>query len=229
MLNRRDLLLSGSMMMAAAGAFALTPRTHLKLLGDREIADLVPTKVGDWHDMPSNAFVLPKTEGGLAERLYSQTISRLYGSPTNIPIMLVVAYGDLQSDLLQLHRPESCYTAVGFQISSSSVAAVNLGPGAALPVRELTATSDSRIEPIVYWTRIGDALPTDGSQQRSMKLQQSFAGIIPDGILVRISTVAESTPEVFAALREFARELMLAIPAANRPVLIGRPLARLMG
>lgn len=226
--TRRDLLIGGGMLAAAAGAAAMTPRERLVLLGDRKIEDIVPKKIGSWTHVPSNAFVLPKTPGSLADRLYSQTVSRLYQSPTAVPVMLVIAYGNLQSDLLQLHRPEACYTSVGFTISRSAVADVALGPKAALRVRELVASSDSRIEPIVYWTRIGDDLPTDGSEQRWSKLRQQMNGLIPDGVLVRVSTVGEPTSAVFDGLREFSAEMVRAIAIRDRAALVGRPLAGAM-
>lgn len=228
MVTRRDVILSGGMAIAAAGAFALTPRRELNLLGDKQLEKLVPLNIGSWTQQPSSAFVLPKTEGSLSDKLYNQLLTRLYQSDTMIPVMLVMAYGATQSDQLQLHRPEVCYTAVGFQIIASAAANVVLAPGADLPVRELAARSDSRIEPILYWTRIGDDLPTDGRQQRSTKLAQSMRGYIPDGILVRISTVAEPSREVYDQLGEFARSLLLSIAPANRQALIGRPLAEIM-
>jgi len=142
--------------------------------------------------------------------------------------MLVIAYGAVQNDLLQLHRPETCYSAVGFTISISNVAKLDLGNTARLPLRELTATSDTRVEPIIYWTRIGDDLPTDGREQRVVKLRQQMRGYLSDGVLVRMSTVADPTPEVFAELGLFARTMMEAIKPKDRPALIGRPLASQM-
>ena len=184
----------------------------------------MPKRFGDWETVPSAQFVLPKNPGSLSDRLYNQTLTRLYQSPTGIPVMLVMAYGQTQNDLLQLHRPEVCYAAVGFQISGSAVADVVLPGGASLPVRELVASNDTRVEPIVYWTRIGDTLPTTGNEQRVAKLKQQLAGIIPDGILVRISTVSDAGPEVFAALRQFAATLVTAVAPADRAVLIGNTL-----
>jgi EpsI family protein len=139
--------------------------------------------------------------------------------------MLVVAYGAVQNDSLQLHRPETCYAAVGFTISASEVAKVSLSDTAKLPVRELTASSDTRVEPIVYWTRIGDDLPTDGREQRSVKLRQQMRGYLADGVLVRLSTVAEPTPAVFAQLGQFANTMVHAMQPKDRAALIGRPLA----
>ena len=226
MIARRDLVFGGMLAAAAAAATALTPRRHVVLLAaNRKLDSIVPARIGSWAVVPSDAFVLPKTPGSLADRLYSQTVTRLYQSPDNIPVMLVMAYGSIQNDLLQLHRPETCYAAVGFQISGSQSVGLPLGGAAKLPLRELTATNDTRVEPIAYWTRIGDDLPIDGRQQRLMKLDQQFAGIIPDGILVRLSTVGESTPEIFVKLQEFARAMVLAVAPGDRAVLIGKTLA----
>jgi EpsI family protein len=224
-MNRRDLILGGALMAAAAGAAALQPRKRLVLLGDRKLENVIPQQIGSWKNFPSSAFVMPKSPGSLADRLYSQTVSRLYRSETHLPMMLVIAYGAVQNDLLQLHRPEACYAAVGYTISASRKTTINLGGSAALPVRELTAQTDSRMEQICYWTRIGDDLPTDGSEQRRVKLQQQMRGYLSDGILVRVSTAAEQSPEVFQQLEAFAQALVSAMRPADRQILIGRPLA----
>ena len=221
MIDRRELLLGGAMLVGAAGALALTPRRRIEYLGRSKLDAIVPRTVGPWTEQPSEAFVLPKTPNSLSAQLYSDQIARLYVAPNNVPVMVVMAYGNLQSDQLQLHRPEICYAAVGFQISASSRNDLLLGGAAVLPVRELVATSDARIEPICYWTRIGDALPTSGNEQRWVKLQQEIDGVIPDGILVRLSTVATPSPEVFAALRDFGTALVRSVAAVNRPVLVG--------
>lgn len=225
-MNRRDLLLGGGLLAAAGGAAALTPRKRLVLLGDRKLEAVVPQKIGAWHAVPSEAFVLPKSPGSLADRLYSQTLTRLYVSETRLPVAMVIAYGAVQNDLLQLHRPETCYAAVGYAISTSQVGAVRLGPATTLPVRELTAQNDTRFEQICYWTRIGDDLPTDGSQQRWVKLRQQMRGYLSDGVLVRLSVAAQTAPEIFAEMTDFARALVLAMKPADRDVLIGRLLAR---
>lgn len=224
-LSRRDLVFGGGLLAAAAGAAALTPRRHVVLLPPgRQLEALVPSRIANWQSVPSELFVLPKSENSLSDRLYNQTLTRLYEAPDALPVMLVMAYGNVQNDLLQLHRPEVCYAAVGFQISGSATARVPLSPAVGLPVRELIATAESRVEPIVYWTRIGDALPTTGGEQRWSKLQQQFDGIIPDGILVRMSTVAEPTPQTFAELRRFAAAMVAAVAPADRAVLIGTTL-----
>ncbi len=225
MIDRRDVLLGGGMLFAAAGAAALTPRRHVEFLHGRKLDALIPQRIGAWQATPSDAFVLPKTPGSLADRLYSDTISRLYVAADALPVMMVLAYGNLQSDLLQLHRPEVCYAAVGFQISNSTRLDLPIAPHLVVPARELTATSDNRVEPITYWTRIGDYLPTNRREQRTMRLREQLAGIVPDGILVRLSTVAEPTPATFAALAAFGRSFVLAVKPADRGVLVGPTIA----
>ncbi len=225
MIDRRDLLLGGGMLVAAAGAAALTPRRHVELLHGRKLENVIPTRIGAWQTTPSQAFILPKTPGSLADRLYSDTVSRLYVADGALPVMMVLAYGNLQSDLLQLHRPEVCYAAVGFQISNSTRLDLPVAEHIAVPARELTATTDNRVEPITYWTRIGDFLPTTRREQREMRLREQFDGIVPDGILVRLSTVAEPTPATFAALAAFGRAFILAVRPADRSILVGPTLA----
>lgn len=224
-MNRRDVLLGGALLTAAGAAAALTPRQRLVLLGDQTLDDIIPDRIGSWSHVQSAGFVLPKSPGSLADRLYSQTLTRLYASPDRPPVMLVIAYGAVQNDLLQLHRPEVCYSAVGFTISDSQRATVPLGGGAVLPVRELIASTESRIEEICYWTRIGDDLPTDGREQRWVKLRQQMRGYLADGILVRMSTLGGVDERLFPELRRFAADMIEAVKPADRPVLIGRPLA----
>ena len=225
MISRRDILLGGGLVLSAGTAAALTPRNHVVLLPPgRSLESIVPKQIGGWHAVPSDLFVLPKDPGSLSDRLYNQTVTRLYQAPDAIPVMLVMAYGATQNDLLQLHRPEVCYAAVGFQISQSAISAVPLPGGATLPVRELTATAEARVEQILYWTRIGDQLPTTGRDQRVVKFEMQVAGIVPDGILVRTSTVAEPGPATFAALQSFAAAMVGAVAPADRAVLIGTTL-----
>lgn len=223
--SRRDLLLAAPLFAAAAGAYALTPRNRMNLLGSAKLDDIVPLAFNGWSVSPSNAFVLPKPrEGSLADVLYDQQLNRLYTGEDRLPVMLVIAYGSTQSDLLQLHRPETCYRAIGFEVTGSRPVNVRIG-AAEVPMRELTATSNDRIEPILYWTRLGDRLPTSNNEQRLMKLRTEMEGYIADGVLVRMSTVAEPSADVFDGLQQFARSLVLAIRPDARAALVGRPAA----
>lgn len=228
MINRRDLLIGGTLLAGAGAAAALTPRQRLNLLGDAKLETAIPTRFAGWKELTSTALVLPKpSPGSLADRLYDQTVSRVYESDSDVPVMMVVAYGSTQSDQLQLHRPEVCYTAVGFEISDSRRIDIPVG-AAKIPARALLASTQDRREPILYWTRIGDSLPTSGGEQRQMKLEHELRGLIADGVLVRLSTVVPDGVDAIAGLERFARALIAAVPPAVRPALVGRPVNNLL-
>lgn len=225
-ISRRDVLMGGALVAGAAGAAALVPRDRLVLMPKgHELEAIVPKTLGGWRYVPTPGIVMPRTEGTLSAKLYGDVLSRVYVSETQLPVIMVMAYGPIQNDLLQLHRPEVCYTAVGFDVSGTTPALLPLRPGVELPVRELVARSEQRTETITYWTRIGDDLPTNGTEQRVAKLKQQWAGYISDGILVRLSCAVPPEPGVRDQLAAFARELLQAVPAVDRPALLGRPLA----
>lgn len=226
MLRRRDIVVGVPLIAAAAGATALVPRNQLNLRGDRKIEDMVPLEFDGWHVTPSNAVILPKTDGdSLADTLYGEQVSRLYLGDDRMPVMLVIAYGETQSDSLQVHRPEVCYSAFGFEIQNSRRHDISVAENGAVPARQLVARGEQRVEPILYWTRIGDLLPASGTEQRLMKLRTEMQGYVADGVLVRLSTVGEPTDETFANLDRFATSMLRATNPAGLPALVGRPLA----
>lgn len=197
----------------------------MSLLGKQKLEALLPERFGDWYHVPSDAIVTPDSDDSLAAKLYSQSVGRLYQLSSGEGVMMLIAYGDTQSDQLQLHRPEVCYPAFGFNIVSSAPAAIKIGHGAVVPGRNLTASSSERTERISYWTRIGEALPQSGSEQRLAKLKIAFEGTVPDGVLVRISNVEGDDATAFSLNERFAADLIAAMSPASRPVLIGTRLA----
>lgn len=225
MINRRDLLIGGACLATAAGAEVLRPRKHVQLLGDRKLEDLIPRSFGPWKARDAQGIVTPESEDSLAARLYNQSVGRVYAGPGDNMIMLLIAYGNTQSDTLQLHRPEVCYPAFGFTVTENRPAWFHIGRGARIPGRNLVASSPGREERISYWTRIGEYLPTDNSEQREMKFRIALSGIIPDGVLVRISNILPEDEDGFGFNARFAADLLQAAPVAVRPALITTALA----
>jgi EpsI family protein len=220
MINRRDLIIGGACLTAIAGAEAVRPRTRLELLGDRKLEKLIPRSFGKWKVREAEGIVTPQSENSLAAQLYNQTVGRMYTGPDDSVVMLLIAYGNTQSDTLQLHRPEVCYPAFGFQVTESQPTRFDLGGGAFVPGRNLTALSPGREERISYWTRVGEYLPVSNGEQRQMRFQTALAGIIPDGVLVRISNMEMDDAEGFALNAQFAADLIHSVPAAVLPALI---------
>ena len=138
--------------------------------------------------------------------------------------MLLLAYGSSQSGMLQIHRPEICYPASGFALTRTEETTIPLGGGRSVPARRFTARSDTRVEHVLYWTRIGDMLPINWTAQRLAVMRSNLAGSIPDGLLVRLSTVANDIVQAEDMLQRFARAMLETIGPRERRMLIG-PLA----
>ncbi len=232
MIDRRGLLFMAGSALALGSAEWWKPRTALTLLGPNKLAAILPRAFGNWRIADGGELVVPRTPGSLSGSLYGEQVARNYvHQDGGARIMLLAAHGDSQSDLLQLHRPESCYPAVGFSISNHKVLDVPIGRGALLPSVEMTASAPGRIEDILYWTRLGEFLPTSAGEQRTDRLRTALKGFIADGVLVRISMLrpeAGLSPD-FRRLEEFSRALLSAVPTTQRAALIGTAYNRVLG
>ncbi len=96
----------------------------------------------------------------MSRALYSQLVTRVYSDGSGPPIMLLVAQSATQTGILQIHRPEICYTAGGYELSAIEPHMVKL-PSGEIPTLSMSATSNARTEQLIYWTRIGDHLPIE--------------------------------------------------------------------
>ena len=221
MIGRRDFIIGGACVAAAAGAEVLRPHKRVSLLADgQKLENAIPKAFGRWKIREGEGIVAPQSEDSLAAKLYNQSVSRMYEDPDGNIAMLLIAYGNTQSDTLQLHRPEVCYPAFGFEIVENNPVQIPLGHGAALPGRNLVASVPGRDERITYWTRVGEYLPVSNAEQREMRFRTSLAGIIPDGVLVRISNILPEDAAGFAQNASFAAEMIAAPAPAVRPALI---------
>lgn len=227
MADRREFMI-GALGAAAFGmAEYLKPRQTVRLFTGMKLEEAVPRNFGVWREIPGGTVVAPTTPDSLADRLYSDTVSRIY-RPVHgrgPGVMLLIAYGGEQSDLLQLHRPEACYPAVGFGIVERQMGDVQLAKGASIPSVFLSAVGNDRQEDIVYWTRLGESLPRTAGEQRSDRLKAAMQGTTGDGILVRASTIRFEGRPAWPYLSNFLGELTRSIPQKARPGFVGTRLA----
>jgi EpsI family protein len=218
--SRRDLLVGGASLAAAGVAYARMPRRPTMMIGKDQLEKIVPLRVGGWSYETTSGLVLPPPDQ-LARLLYDQQLTRSYSSPDQLPIMLLMAYGSSQGGMLQIHRPEICYPASGFRLSETRITDIPLPDGHRIPSRSFSASSDTRVEQVLYWTRIGDMIPTTWTSQRLAVIRSNLNGAIPDGLLVRLSTVANDPAQAQQALKSFAATMLSEMPAATRRMLIG--------
>ena len=184
---------------------------------------LVPEAFGDWSIDPTIVPV-PQTADVQAklDRIYNQTVSRTYVNSAGDYMMLTVAYGGDQSDALKAHRQEVCYTAQGFTIHDLHHDRVEV-QGASIPVTRMLAIREERSEPVTYWFTMGDRVVRGRVERLAMQLREGFAGRIPDGMLVRVSSISDDPARAYAAQQAFMAELLAAMPAGDRVRLAGAP------
>ena len=221
-LSRKFIVLLALMLAASIIAMLLRPTQKISEIGEKiNLETMIPKHFGEWNavENPSNQIVNPEQQQKL-DSLYTQILSRVYVNKTGSAIMLSIAYGEDQSDAKQLHYPEVCYPAQGFQIASNQLASLSTQFGN-IPVRRLHAEMGSRSEPITYWTTVGNRVVRSGKETKIEQLRYGFKGQIPDGLLFRVSSINYDTQAAYAIQQTFIQTLITSLPAENRLRLAG--------
>jgi EpsI family protein len=224
------LLACVAMLAAMALAVVMEPhnlmaRTHDAFNIDKHL----PTQFGDWKPVAGLNVIAPAPPDSLEREVYNQEASRGFVDPDGNVVMLVVAYGESQSDRLQLHHPEVCYTAQGFRVSRTTPFKLDYSPSAPpLKVTRLVAQREDRIEPISYWMRIGYDNSNSNWTRQMLKLGYGLRGWVPDGALFRVSTVGVPAEQGFKIQDRFIRDLLHAVDPATREFMVGDPKRALM-
>jgi EpsI family protein len=216
--NKRALFVGLLMVFAFASATYLKPTKKLAdTMPTVNLEMMIPSQFGEWHLDPVvlEQIISPERKVLLAE-LYAQTLSRAYLDKHGTRIMLSIAYGGNQSDGLQVHRPEICYTAQGFQVERDRLDMLSTAFGA-LPIKRLFATQGNRNEPITYWITVGDkAVALKGMQQKIAQLRYGLTGKVPDGMLVRVSSINADDKEAYRIQDNFVKEMLAAMSKEDR-------------
>lgn len=205
--TRRELLI-GSLFLTAAGITAARmPDKPINYLGDNKLDAIVPKTIGRWNFVTESGLVVP-TEDQTALTLYSQQLTRVYWDGRNPPIMLLIAAGTDQTGFLQVHRPEYCYSAAGYRLGQSERRPIAIGDGRRLVANKLLATRNGQSEWLLYWTRVGTQIPGSWAEQRLAIAVDNLKQIIPDAMLIRVSTIMLDGREAEAILGEFIQTMI---------------------
>jgi EpsI family protein len=229
-MNRRfaaSLVLGAAMAGASALTGALTPTVKLAAAQRQfSLERIIPASFAGWSIDASIVPVRPDPEHqAMIEKLYDQTLSRTYVNRQGQRVMLSIAYGGDQSKSLQLHLPEVCYVAQGFQMLDNSDGVLATGFGR-LPVKRLVARQGARNEPITYWITIGDKAVLSGIRQKMQRLAYGLTGKIPDGMLVRVSTIQASPDQAWRLQDRFVNQMLAVMPPRDRVRLLGAEASR---
>jgi len=223
-IDRRRALIAATAMVAASAAGALArPKTQVAEFGPKiSLPEIFPDHFPAWTVDTSIVPLQPSAQlQKVIEETYDQTLARTYRNTDGYRIMLSVAYGGRQVEGMNTHRPEVCYPAQGLSIRKSTWRdEIDLEPGR-LPIRRLVAGNGPRNEPISYWLVVGRHITDFGLPHKIATLKYGLTGRIPDGMLVRVSSIDDDDTRSFAQQDVFLRHLMAAVAPVHRKHLLG--------
>jgi EpsI family protein len=219
----RNFILLAFMLTASGLSVALRP-TH-KLAEQRpplQLEVLAPKAFGDWREEPQtySQVVDPQVQE-FVKTIYQQTLSRTYVNSKGQRIMLSLAYVENQSTSFGVHLPEVCYPSQGFQVSERATAEIKIA-GTSMPVERLVATMGGRVEPITYWVTVGDQVVAGSTQRKLAQMRFALHGDIPDGMLVRLSSIDNDRSAAYQAQARFADDFEAALPKDLHALLFGQ-------
>jgi EpsI family protein len=220
-MNTRYFLIGIVLILAAWGGVALTPTKHIADQGLKvDLETMIPKQFADWRvDETIMPLQVDPQRLALINKIYRQTLSRTYFNHKGERVMLSIAYGGDQSDSMQVHKPEVCYPAQGFQMDGLVVGTLNTGYSV-IPVKRMLATMGSRVEPITYWITIGDTVAMNSVKWKLAQMKYGLTGKVPDGMIFRVSSLGEQSG-AYPLQENFIRTLLKFVSSESRSRLIG--------
>lgn len=210
------------LLVAAAGAGATPSRRLAAELPPLDLDADIPRQFGNWTVDRLVVPVLPAPDvQEKLEALYNKLLTRTYIDDQGRRIMFVIAYGADQADRMSLaHLPEACYSSQGFEVGQAVpvTVPVNDRPFALV---QLHTRKGPRVEPVTYWTTVGDEVLVNEVARRWARAKYSLEGIIPDGMLVRVSSIDSDEAQAYQLQASFVGELYKALGASTRARLFG--------
>jgi EpsI family protein len=186
------------------------------------LEQMIPRQFGHWvMDERQSALVVNPQGEDLVSKLYQQVLSRTYlNVRQGQAIMLSIAYGENQSHSNDLHVPDVCYAAGGFQIDQAMRGELTIRQGT-IPVKRLVTRLNQRQEPLTYWAIVGEHVASGAVGPKLVALAYGLQGKIPDGLIFRVSSVGADNAIAFAAQQAFVQDLFDALSSQDRKRLAG--------
>ena len=213
-------------LLAMSGAAALAkvgvPTKKIADTWETDLEKMFPTQFGDWQVDRNMPVILPAPDvQAKLDAIYNQVLARTYvNARTGDRVMLSVAYGGDQSDGMSVHLPEVCYPAQGFAVRSRRLGSLTVGDHA-IPVVRLVTRLGSRNEPVTYWITVGDNVVPTRTQQKLAQIRYGLKGLVPDGMLVRVSSIDIDDAHAFQLQDGFIAALTASLPADAAARIVG--------
>jgi EpsI family protein len=225
----QSVLVSIALLGSAILAEVLTPRELMARTASINLETSIPRQFSGWTLLPNIQPLTPAEPEGVFDPdvknapVYSQEVGRSYIDRSGNVVMLMVAYGPVQNYRLKAHRPEMCYTAAGFRISGKHAEELRYSQKQQpLKMTRLVAEREARFEPISYWMRVGNDIATGVVDRQLIRLKYGLRGIIPDGALIRISTIGLSQEMAFKIQDQFIHDFLEAVEPQDRKFFTGK-------
>lgn len=216
--------LAAGVSMAVVSWLGVATQPHTRMVDvekRQNLANAFPERIGAWRlDHERVNVPLAPDVAEQVKRIYTEVFDRTYVNDAGERMFLTVAYGRDQSDGFKVHRPEVCYAAQGFTVSDPRDGAVDL-TGRHIPVKRVDTHIQNRNEPVTYWMVIGDKPVTSPARHKVYQIEYALQGLIADGLLVRVSSLAPLTSASYQAQDDFIRAWIKTVPASQQPRLFG--------
>lgn len=215
-------ILAGCMAVTAAAAHYAKPTLFLAdTRAELKIEPSLPAEFAGWKLQAVSVGVVNPQQEQMLNSLYSELINRTYMNDKGDRIMLSIAYGKNQSDSFQVHRPEICYPAQGFELKSNRSGEIST-PFGVIPVRRIETTfGTQRPEPVTYWLTLGDEVVRSGVNKKMKEIQYAINGYIPDGLLFRVSSIDPDSQRAYRIHELFVTDLVSSMKQIERVRLAG--------
>jgi EpsI family protein len=175
----------------------------------------LPATVGAWKAVGADGGAASKESKFLNDVLY-----RTYRRDDGSTVVLAVAYGADQRKKFNLHLPETCYKASGYQVLSLAEQAMHAPE---LKLKEMTVQDPASRQRIQYWMILGGKQVTGELEKRARHLYYSVFGVAAEGVLVRVSSFsgADDAAHERQLQQEFIATLYKTVNQGQRKLLFG--------
>lgn len=206
------IMASGSLL----GGLLQPTRMMAKERARAPISLALPDSIGGWRmDKSTPVVELPPDVAAQVKSIYTEVADKVYVDSSGNRMMVTLAYGRDQSDGFKVHRPEICYAAQGFTVSSPKHTLLDLGDRK-IKVNRVDTSLAARSEPVTYWMVIGDKVVDTPLSHKLEQIKYSFSGLVPDGLLVRVSSLSPNNEASYQMHERFVREWLKSVPIAER-------------